>query len=80
MCFPETSADPYVVVDACLPKGFNESFVSPEDGKEYLIVPAEGGADFDECDKQVGAAFGVCSRKALTQFIPQEHESPPPFP
>ncbi|CAM9215479.1 unnamed protein product [Hapterophycus canaliculatus] len=46
------AADPFIVVDACLPEGFNESFVSPEDGKEYLIVPAEGGADFDQCDKQ----------------------------
>lgn len=45
---------PLEVVDACLPKGFNASFVSPEDGKEYLIVPAVGGADFDACDGQVG--------------------------
>lgn len=44
---------PVEVVDTCLPKGFNESFVSPEDGKEYLIVPAVGGADFDACDRQV---------------------------
>lgn len=48
-----SSADPLVVVDACLPKGFNETFVSPEDGKEYLIVPADDGADFDACDQQV---------------------------
>ncbi|CAM9586993.1 unnamed protein product [Ectocarpus sp. 6 AP-2014] len=46
------NAPPLEVVDACLPKGFNESFVSPEDGKEYLIVPADGGADFDACDRQ----------------------------
>lgn len=46
-----------MVVDACLPKGFNETFVSPEDGKEYLIVPADDGADFDACDKQVGSSL-----------------------
>ncbi|CAM9393849.1 unnamed protein product [Ectocarpus sp. 13 AM-2016] len=43
---------PVEVVDACLPKGFNESFVSPDDGKEYLIVPADEGADLDACDRQ----------------------------
>ena len=36
-----------------MPKGFNETLVSPEDGKEYLVVPSDGGADFDACGKQV---------------------------
>lgn len=44
---------PLVVVDACMPKGFNETLVSPEDGKEYLVVPAGDGSDFDSCGKQV---------------------------
>lgn len=44
-----------MVVDACLPRGFNETFLSPRDGKEYLIVPADSGADFDACDKQESA-------------------------
>lgn len=54
-----------MVVDACLPKGFNETFVSPEDGKEYLIVPADDGADFHACDQQVRSMYysaPVCAR------------------
>lgn len=50
---PSSKASPLVVVDACMPKGFNETLVSPADGKEYLVVPADDGADFDACDKQV---------------------------
>ncbi|CAB1099538.1 unnamed protein product [Ectocarpus sp. CCAP 1310/34] len=52
---------PVEVVDACLPKGFNESFASPEDGKEYLIVPADGGADFDACNRQTAELLEVSS-------------------
>lgn len=53
-----------MVVDACLPKGFNETFVSPEDGNEYLIVPADDGADFDACDQQV-CTFVISPPSAL---------------
>lgn len=64
-----------MVVDACLPKGFNETFVSPEDGREYLIVPADDGADFDACDKQVCAMFCfvphlVCERLCMVYIRP----------
>ena len=50
---PSSKVNPLVVVDACMPKGFNETLVSPEDGKEYLVVSATDGADFDACGKQV---------------------------
>lgn len=66
-----------MVVDDCLPTGFNETFVSPKDGKEFVMVPAEGGADFDACDKQVSCIHCIvlvhslyCARAQLHRYAP----------